>query len=345
MFNRKTVFVVGAGAGFDIGMPIGTKLAEIVADKVNVQTDEFGKHTRRGDANLLSIASGGDRSKLAALQAAGRIIAGGIQLTNSIDDFLHLHQGNSEVVRIGKVAIVRAILESEKASPLFIDPSNIYNRMDLTKLSKTWYVKFMRILSKEVPLKSVDSIFKNVSFITFNYDRCIEHFLINALSPLYGITQDHARKLCESVVMHHAYGSVGSLPGWKSDLGAPVGFGGYNADVSALANSIRTYTETARDQQEIEAIRATVSQAEVMVFLGFGFHQPNMRLLSPGRQVKAQVFAMAYQCSQLQRDLALDDIGGMLQAGTWARDPLNVRIRADLDCPAMFDEFGRLMAS
>ena len=63
MFNRRTLFIVGAGAGYDIGMPIGTKLAEIVAKKVDIELDEFDRPTNRDGGRILKIATKGDSSK------------------------------------------------------------------------------------------------------------------------------------------------------------------------------------------------------------------------------------------------------------------------------------------
>ena len=38
MFNRKTLFIIGAGAGFDIGMPVGRQLAEDIARRTRSLT-------------------------------------------------------------------------------------------------------------------------------------------------------------------------------------------------------------------------------------------------------------------------------------------------------------------
>ncbi|HNB26580.1 MAG TPA: hypothetical protein PLR41_06470 [Alphaproteobacteria bacterium] len=344
MFKRKTLFIVGAGAGYDIRMPIGTKLAEVVANKVHIELDDFDRPTSAESARILQYATNGDHSKDQIMVDAGRIIRGGIQLTNSIDDFLHLHQHNSAVVRMGKVAIVKAILEAEKGSRLWIDPSNKYNTLNLTDLSPTWYVQFMRLLCKGVPLKDVESIFKNVSFITFNYDRCIEHFLINALTPLYNITSDKARRLCENINVLHPYGTVGPLPGWRGK-GNFVDFGSNKADIGQLADSIRTYTETTDDTAELNAIKQTVGESEVIVFLGFGFHQPNMQMLNPARESSAQVFAMAYGYSENLCKLTCRDIGEHLGMRGRASVPGGIHIRSDLDCPKFFQEFGRQIAS
>jgi len=35
MLNKQTVFVIGAGAGFDVDMPVGNKLATEIAEETN----------------------------------------------------------------------------------------------------------------------------------------------------------------------------------------------------------------------------------------------------------------------------------------------------------------------
>jgi hypothetical protein len=53
MFKVPTFFVIGAGAGFDVGMPLGDKLSRIVGEKLritfegNQQTDTLDRLTGR----------------------------------------------------------------------------------------------------------------------------------------------------------------------------------------------------------------------------------------------------------------------------------------------------------
>ena len=37
MIKRPTVFVIGAGAGVDLGMPVGEKLSAIIAQKLDIR--------------------------------------------------------------------------------------------------------------------------------------------------------------------------------------------------------------------------------------------------------------------------------------------------------------------
>ena len=44
LLRRPTLFVIGAGAGYDIGMPLGDKLRQDIAFKLNFYAPEFGAH-------------------------------------------------------------------------------------------------------------------------------------------------------------------------------------------------------------------------------------------------------------------------------------------------------------
>jgi hypothetical protein len=53
------------------------------------------------------------------------------------DDFLDIHQKNKFANMAGKAAIVRAILEAERASKLFYDRSNANNKLDMGRVEDT----------------------------------------------------------------------------------------------------------------------------------------------------------------------------------------------------------------
>ena len=74
---------------------------------------------------------------------AARLISDGVRLSNSIDDFLDIHQQNTHANLLGKLAIVGAILSAERSSKLFLNPSNIYNKIDMANCEDTWIIKFV----------------------------------------------------------------------------------------------------------------------------------------------------------------------------------------------------------
>jgi hypothetical protein len=53
MLGRDTLFIIGAGAGHDIEMPMGEKLATMIADNVNVVIEDHGRTKRSGDDTMI----------------------------------------------------------------------------------------------------------------------------------------------------------------------------------------------------------------------------------------------------------------------------------------------------
>ena len=161
--------------------------------------------------------------------------------------------------------------------------------MDLAALEGTWFIKFVRMLGRGIPLEKVETIFDDVAFIVFNYDRCIEHFLYVAIQQLYAIDHNKTAKVLSKLCIIHPYGVVAELPFKASD---GVAFGGlgenYEAPYLTLSNRIRTYTEQIEDPAELNAIREQVSAAKKIVFLGFAFHDQNLKLLQPEKEMRGK---------------------------------------------------------
>jgi hypothetical protein len=122
MLDRKTVFVIGAGAGFDIGMPLGDNLAGRISEAVDFYFDS-GKLTK-GNAHVAEALQRIAKPGWAAFLPAGRMISSGIKYTRSIDNFVYSHSDKEAVKIVAKVAIVQMIIEAEKACAISIDPKN-----------------------------------------------------------------------------------------------------------------------------------------------------------------------------------------------------------------------------
>ena len=97
----------------------------------------------------------------------------------SIDSFLE-HRGEDERY-LGKLAIAYALIPFEKEERLFDESS--------------WYP----ILLNKLKFKFEDFEKNKLAFITFNYDRSLEHFLMTALSNQFKKTeQEIAEKIKEN---------------------------------------------------------------------------------------------------------------------------------------------------
>ncbi|MEY9376004.1 hypothetical protein [Rhizobium leguminosarum] len=297
MFTRRTVFVVGAGASKEVNLPVGDELKTSIANKVNIRFDD-GYSQNSGDKRITEALRGivkerGERD-INPLCQAGRIIASAMPQAISIDNFLHTHANDADIVLMGKLGIAASILEAERGSKICAKEGV----MNFGAHPNIWHNTFCKMLAENVQLGDLETIFDNVSFITFNYDRCIEHFVSHWLENYFRITADHAQNLTKKLKVFHPYGQVGRLP-WQGG-GNSVGYG---TEISSrtlpqIASQIRTFTERVEDDAMLDEMREYIADAEQIIYLGFSYGQMNMELLTiPTCSVYKSVFGTVFLMS------------------------------------------------
>jgi hypothetical protein len=346
MIRTKTVFVIGAGAGADIGMPLGDKLSGIIGKKLDIKF-EHGYKQISGDQLIMDAL--GRIAKEQGIDSniyrqAGVGVASGVIYSRSIDSYLNAHTGNEAVKVCAKLAIVRSILEAEGQSAVFIDQRQAkleFRNMDMVR--KSWLQPFMFLLQDRIRKdENLGEIFKNVKIINFNYDRCIEQFLWLALQDLFLIPQDRAAELISSLPIIHPYGVVGSLP-WQKGLNVGFGEDPHSTKLIEASRKIRTFNEQMEDEKVTDTISDWMTWADRVIFLGSHYHEQNMELLKakgPHSNNGVPMFCTAYERSE--SDLKIIDAG--LRKIMGARGPIEVFIRRDWDCSALFKEFGAVFA-
>lgn len=325
MFKRRTVFILGAGAGEEVGFPLGKALAEKIGRRMDVRFEHGFRPVGDGDFNLYDQVTQQRRVDRDELQRAAWLIRDGIGLAQSIDDFLDQHRTNKYANKYGKAAIVKSILEAERNSSMYFNQFE-GQRFDITKLSNTWFVQLMQLLGRGVPREKVGKIFDNVAFVIFNYDRCLEFFLPNALQLLYGINEHQAKACMAGLHIIHPYGMVPEN----------IPFGSANVDCSNLVDGIKTYTEQAGDASMTEHLVAELDESEHVVFLGFAYHDQNMALLTPKEQfsVSKQIFGTAYGMSGSDVSVVTDQIQ------RWFTGRNAIRLEG-LKCVGLFENYAR----
>ena len=210
----------------------------------------------------------------------------------------------------GKLGIVKAILDAERGSRLANSERHL-SRFNLPDLAGTWYVGFFQMLTENVARDDLSEVFENVSIITFNYDRCIERFLVQALSDYYELEEARAQALLSKLTILHPYGQVGLLPWQERSTGIP--FGSSSTDLLSAARQIKTFSEGLDDDDLIISVREEVQAAQTVVFLGFAFHPSNMALLTPGGECMARrIFATSLGLSDADEEVIQEDIFRML---------------------------------
>jgi len=288
MRNPQTLFIVGAGASSEVDLPTGKTLIDIIASKLNYQLTNGCRRQGFGDDDILDIFQQHTQTREGIesyFQAAWRV-RDGIIYSKSIDSFMDIHRDDEKIQLCGKLAIVKSILEAERASKLYIERDG-GEFHDLDGLKSTWFFDFARNITDGVRKVEIGRIFEKVSFIIFNYDRCFEHFMFNALQRLYSIDADAAKTVMKTLRIVHPYGTISDLL-WQNKEGIAFGFPANRAAMQVMASRIKTYTEQIEKSETLAAMRELVASAHTLVFLGFSYHPENMKLLGIERAIHAQ---------------------------------------------------------
>lgn len=309
MFQSKTVFIVGAGASHEAGLPVGSTLTTNIASLLNFHYDGF--QLKRGDEQiyyfLQSLAKQEDWRGNSFL-SSGRELAEAMELAPSIDTFLETHAANREFVTLGKLGIVKAITEAEKASKLAPRQSKPF---EMKSLSETWYLNLARQLFAGIPADQPERAFDGISFVVFNYDRCLEVFLLRALQVYFRINEGRAREILAQVPILHPYGSLGS-PFQGQENFAPFADNSFN--LLEAAARIKTYSESAASEVQ-DQVSQLMREGETIVFLGFAFHQQNMELIDPKFTVEPgekRVFATTFGLSESDESFVQDELAVLI---------------------------------
>ena len=340
------VLVVGAGASKEVNLPIGSELRTRIASALDIRFDAYGTRHISGDGVIedafRELIRDSEHRNINHFLASSWRIRDAMPQAMSIDNFIDSHRSDDRITICGKLAIARCILAAEAESYLFVDRNDRYPKINFARVGSTWFNSLFQLLTESCQADDIDARLSQVAIITFNHDRCVEHYLHGALQNYYGMTPDRATEAIANLRVFHPYGSVGSLP-WQRQSGSI----GYGAEVGARtlidsAQKIKTFTEGIDPAtSEIESIRSTLSQATRVVFLGFAFHRLNVSLLFPGladgeRVVNRPVFATGLGISRAD----CDEIGAELsKRGAVIAE--RFQLRNDLACAGLFKEYWR----
>jgi hypothetical protein len=337
MLRVPTLLVVGAGAGADLDMPLGDRLSQIIAEKLRIAF-EGGNQQTSGDSVIMEAMRKHAQSNRQDANLYRRVafnVADGIAYSRSIDSYLHAHKDNKPLQVCGKLGIVRTILEHEKDSALALQKGHQFR--DTTKVNGSWLSALMYGLSERIVVnENLGDIFKHLTIVNFNYDRCVEHFLFNAIQAWSLKDEREVAELMKSLNIYHPYGSVGDLP-WQSAEG--IVFGG-EADEPRLSKSwsrIRTFNEEVEDKTKIGEIQDAMCSASRVIFLGFHFHPQNMDLIKPPNPHSGAANPQAYATALHRSSSDLTLIQAQILK---LRAFVGCAVHNHLDCAGLFREYG-----
>ncbi|WP_439535470.1 hypothetical protein [Methyloversatilis sp.] len=344
---KSLVLVVGAGASKEVNLPIGAELRSRIACALDIRYED-GYRRSSGDGTIddafREIVR--ERSPLHVdinpfLHCSWRI-RDAMPQAISIDNFIDSHRDDERITTCGKLAIARCILAAEAESSLFVNSRDRYPKIDFAAVEPTWFNSFFQLLTENCQAADIDERLSKISIITFNYDRCIEHYLYGALQNYYGITPDRSAEALANLEIFHPYGSVGPLPWQRRSGGIEYGATVGGRTLIEATKGIRTFTEGIDPAtSDVESIRATLRAANRLAFLGFSFHRLNVALLFPGladgeQVVSRPAFATGFGISRADcQEIALE----LSRLGAVFSD--RFQIRNDLVCAGLFREYWR----
>lgn len=275
MIKTKTVFVVGAGACKPYGFPTGAELRNNIISS-------FGEQGRihnifKDDRDL---SDNEKHMKKTFLESCGEFSSNFDESNiSSIDKYLSINRTDQNLVRIGKMAIVYEILKAE------ID--HLKSRKKKYHKQHWLYFLYNSKMTDEITIQEDYRKFSdnNVCFITFNYDRMLEHFLYTSLRKTFLCTsQETIKDVLDKIDIIHVYGKIAPLD-WQEKEGLP--FGNHKQEptydmIKKLKDNIRIVYDDERSTEENEHvihIQKKIHDAEIIYFLGFGWDQQNMKIL------------------------------------------------------------------
>jgi len=287
MIKRRIVLILGAGASIPFGFPSGRELRDKIIAGLRKDTAQFFQLLHAAGYDVQHITNFRD-----ALLKSGR---------PSVDVFL---EHRPEFIPVGKVAIAASLIPYEDETKLWGGPDN-------------WYEHLWDRLGP----KLLDDVAQSqLSVITFNYDRSLEHYLFSALRNAYNIgTDEAARYLRDGIKIIHVHGKLGELP----YAGGAVTRSYQPGDPSNLkdaavgaAKTIKIVHEGTRDDAEFVQARQLLAQAEIVCFLGFGFLKANVeRLEITNLSSGVAIFGTCYGLMQGEQSLANGLVASRMRFG------------------------------
>lgn len=353
---RRNVIVVGAGASKEFGLPTGAELTNKIAQISDIRFDHFGSSLDSGDYRIVETlwkiptANGEPRRDINPFLHAAWKIRDNMPLAPSIDNFMDTHQDDAEVVLFGKIAIALAIQNAEKDSNLFVLPNDGQASLNFAAAKETWIAKLFQILVAQRKFDDFLAALQNITFVSFNYDRCIHQFLFFASRQYFSLSPDDVNRLMAAINIVYPYGTVGEFT-FGNPMGNQTNFGSVNYHETLLkaADGIKTFTERS-DTDQIDKIREAFEQAEVVMFLGFGFLPLNMELLVGDDTFEVEkVIATGKGLSQASLQQVSSELGGTfldtgdflgLSSDETVADRVSIM---DVTCGELFYEFQRFL--
>jgi len=308
MFSVPTLFVIGAGASYELDLPLGGELLFRVAKSLDRRKSDFLTDFFNGYAMENS-----DRAKFsdAAALLANTLPSSAFK---SIDDGLNWFWDDHRAITIGKIGIAHELLKAERESVLLLGDGS---PAPLEAAEKSWLPNFFQTLIAGARRENaVSHLTSNVKIVNFNYDRTIEEYLWRALQERAALTSEIATEIVNKLEIIRPYGKLGELRGNSASsisYGQPDGY-----DLIEVSKGILTLAEQRHDDVATK-IKDASTWARVVIFLGSAFHKQNMEVLMPHKSSRRHIFATTHGMSDYNKDSLEIMLRGKLYADEGSR--------------------------
>ncbi len=320
VISPKTVLILGAGASHDCGFPLGIKLIDQIItahqDKkfvLSLRRILYNARDYLRRNNLFDLLPPEIGVVLLSHQPYrifdlnDKILTDWVVTLNvfkSIDEFISYHKKYSLLAKIS----ILLILSKCELKEFFDNRHQNDQVKSYFGPERTWYNALWGNITKKGPtFQQLEEILKTIHIITFNYDRSLEFFLVEAIKKFF----PESEKPYTDLPITHVYGSLGQLD-TQSDLFNPYqqvpymsgstipdGFQmntfstylgekqedamrtKYDEHLIKLATSIETYGN-AYPIDKAEKIQQMIIESKNTYVFGFSFAEQNMKILFKG---------------------------------------------------------------
>jgi len=284
LINKRTVFVLGAGASCPYGYPSGSRLRELICYEsgfLRSYVDYLNKNKSLQDTKDKRIE---EIKKFIKAFNASKI--------KSIDVFM---ANNPKLAPIGKYIIAYEVFRAERDSRF---GEEARRKQEWRNLRRTeveidyirgtpdfqggdWYFHlYNRLIEGLVGNDALPDFSNgNLSFITFNYDRSLEYFLYDCLiNSFTEVREPQVAECLKKLRILHVYGQIVPLKWQNSEQGVD-----YRPEIDETllqksSANIKTIYEQ-KESPELDKARKLLEQSEQIFLLGFGYAKENIDIL------------------------------------------------------------------
>ena len=248
MITKKTLFILGAGASQPFFFPVGLQLRQNIINLIGPT------YRNTSTPSYLQIFEQCGHSLPSLYLFSETLIK---SQKYSIDAFL---EHRPEYIKLGKLLITHDLIQLENLE-------NIYKNSD-------WY----GYLWNKMNSKFEDFDKNNVAFLTFNYDRSLETYLLNSMMALYNKPEEECHLKLQNIPIVHVHGKIG-----MDKYEDPINYTAYGQniirDYSKLikaAETIKIIHEDISNDKEFILAHKLITDAEQIIILGLGYDETNL---------------------------------------------------------------------